>query len=407
MRLTRNIRLAFKTMRANRGRSALTMLGVIIAVASVTIVFSIGGGIKSALLRQAAQYEQNVITVRPAQIGTNTNALSRLSSPTVSTALTVQDANDIAGIPQVRNSLPLTIVGAGAEADHRYDGIVFATSNELSRVINQDLDVGAFFTSRDNNSNLAVLGATAADRLFDQKVPLGRSFTIRGQQFIVSGVLSKFATTPFTSDVNFNDAIFVPNAAITTLTPGGAPIYEILAKVDDDTRHLGPTSQAIRKVLTQNHKSNDDFTVRTPDQLATDSTAGFDVLTQLVLVAAIITLLVSGIGIMNVMLVSVTERIHEIGIRKAVGATNRQILSQFLTEAATLCVVGSIIGVIVAFVVVFMFRTFSTNVMPIYDWRMAGLACAVACGCGIVFGTLPAVKAARKDPINALRQSGN
>jgi putative ABC transport system permease protein len=118
--------------------------------------------------------------------------------------------------------------------------------------------------------------------------------------------------------------------------------------------------------------------------------------------AALITLLVSGIGIMNVMLVSITERMHEIGIRKAVGATNRQILGQFMTEAAVLSIIGSLIGAVVAFAFVWFLRIF-TSLSPIYDYRAAGLTCLAACVFGILFGSIPALRAARKDPIDALR----
>ena len=398
--VTKNVTMALKTMRSSRGRSFLTMLGVIIAVASVTGVVSIGHGVKSSLAKQANQYSKNVITVRPSQVG-NSTGLSSLAMTSAAVALSQKDVNTITKVPHVTASVPLSVVGTTARADNTFEGVVFAASSDLSAVINQEIAYGAYFTSKDNDNNVAVLGAGAADKLFDQRVPLGRSFTIRGQQFIVSGVLSKFASTPFTADTNFNNAIFVPDSAIESLAPNGAPVYEVLAKVSDE-QYLTATDDAITRALAKSHGGQSDFKVFTPSQLAEDTTASFDLLTQLIVAAALITLLVSGVGIMNVMLVSVTERVHEIGIRKAVGATNRQILNQFVTEAATLCVVGSIIGVIVSFIGVLFLRTF-TNLAPVFDWQVAALACVAACVFGIIFGTLPAIKAARKDPIAALR----
>lgn len=397
---TKNIAAALHTMKSNRGRSFLTMLGIIVAVASVTTVISIGNGIHDSLDVQANQYSQNVITVRPKRIGVG-GPLAALSSGTPAAAITDQDVNDISRIKKVAAAVPLTTVGSAAKADSSASAVIFAASSDLPSVLNQELAYGAFFTENESSNNVAVLGASAADKLFDQKVPLGRSFTVRNQQFIVSGVLTQFDSTPFVSGTNYNDAIFVPTSAIKTLTPAGAPMYEVLVKVKSAS-DVAVVDQNIGRALAKNHTSQNDFEVLSPSEQAGDSTVTFKLLTQLVTAAAIIIMLVSGIGIMNVMLVSVTERIHEIGIRKAVGATNRQILGQFTTEAATLCVVGSIIGALVALVAVYLLRAF-TNLAPQYNIKVAVLACVVACAFGIIFGALPAIKAARKDPIDALR----
>ena len=399
--VNKNIAMALNTMRASRSRSLLTMLGVIIAVAAVTSVVSIGNGIKSAVTEQTNQYSKNVLTIRPAQVGGDGSSLSSLGPNSATASLTTKDVNTVSKVASVESSVPLTIVAGAAKGDNSFNGVVFAVSSELPTVVNQELAFGAFFTSRDENNNLAVLGSAAADKMFDQRVPLGRSFTIRGEQFIVGGVLSKFASTPFSGSANFNNAIFVSNSAIKSLAPNGAPVYEVLAKVDDD-HSLQEADKAVDRALTKSHRGQHDFAVLTPAELAQATTTSFDLLTELIIIAAIITLLVSGVGIMNVMLVSITERIHEIGIRKAVGATNRQILHQFVTEAATLCVVGSILGAILAFLTCIFLRLF-TSLTPIYDWRAAVLACLAACGFGVLFGTLPALKAARKDPIAALR----
>lgn len=399
--IVRDVSMAIQTMRASRARSVLTMLGVIIAVAAVTSVVSIGNGIKTSLARQANQYSENVISVRPAQLSGSEGPLSSVTSASAVAALTQKDADAIYDLTYVESSVPLSIVGTSAKADGEFKGVVFAANSDLPTVLSPDLDVGSFYTPKDSSSNVAVLGANAADALFDQNVPLGRSFSVRGQQFIVSGVLSEFPTTPFSNDANFNNAIFVSDSAKQALAPGGAPVYEILVKIADK-QYLSEAERDITNTLAKIHGSKEDFEVLTPEKMATESTATFDLITDLTLAAAIITLLVSGVGIMNVMLVSVTERTHEIGIRKALGATNRQILGQFVTEAATLCVAGSIIGAIIAFLGVLLLGLF-TNLTPQYDWQIAGISCVAACLFGVFFGTLPAFKAARKDPITALR----
>lgn len=397
--IAKNVTMALNTMRASRGRSFLTMLGVIIAVAAITSIVSIGNGIKQTVMQQTNQYSKNVLTIRPSQVGGN--EANFVSGSTAVSALTSKDVDTISKVAHVSASVPLSVVAGGAKGDNPYTGVVFGVNTDLPTVVNQELAFGAYFTSRESSTNLAVLGATAADKMFDQRVPLGRSFTIRGQQFIVSGVLSKFASTPFSGNANFNNAIFISNAAANDLLPDGAPIYEVLAKVSDG-QSIDSADTAISKALARSHGGQHDFAVLTPAELAQTSTSSFDLLTALTLAAAIITLLVSGVGIMNVMLVSVTERIHEIGIRKAVGATNRQILHQFVTEAATLCVVGSIIGAGVALIACVFIHLF-TSITPQYDWRTAGLACLAAVAFGVLFGSLPALKAARKDPIAALR----
>ena len=393
--------MAIQTMRASRARSVLTMLGVIIAVGAVTSVVSIGNGIQTSLARQANQYSDNVITVRPAHLSGSEGPLSSVTSASAVAALNQKDADAIYDLTYVESSVPLSIVGTSAKADGEFKGVVFAANSDLPTVLSPDLDVGSFYTPKESSNNVAVLGANAADALFDQNVPLGRSFTIRGQQFIVSGVLSQFPTTPFSNDANFNNAIFVSDSAVSSLAPNGAPVYEILAKISD-SKQLDAASDDITTTLAKLHGSKDDFVVLTPEKLATESTATFELITDLTLAAAIITLLVSGVGIMNVMLVSVTERTHEIGIRKALGATNRQILSQFVTEAATLCVAGSVIGAAISYVCIILLSLF-TNLTPQYNWQVAGASCIAACLFGIFFGTLPALKAARKDPISALR----
>lgn len=398
---SKNVSLAVTTLRASRSRSFFTMLGVIIAVASITTIVSIGDGIKHDVAQQANTYSKDVITIRPATIGGAHRSLSSLAGNTVSGVLSTKDATTIAKVPHVEDSVPLSIVGSGAQGDASFNAVVFAVNSDLPQVLQQQLLFGGFFTPSDDDNNVAVLGSSAAQHLFDQDVPLGRSFTIRGQQFIVDGVLSSFATTPLTSDINFNDAIFVPSSAAKSLAPNGAPVYEILAKIDSDS-HITGADKAITKALTKTHHGQSDFTVLTPEELATETTATLKLVTNLIVAAAAITLLVSGIGIMNVMLVSVTERIHEIGIRKAVGATNLQILGQFITEAVVLSVVGSILGAIVAFLAGIILHL-TTSLTPQYNWAAAGLACAAACVLGLIFGTVPAYKAARKDPILALR----
>lgn len=399
----KNIAMAVGTMRASRSRTILTMLGVIIAVAAITTIVSIGNGLKQSAVQQTNHYSQNVVTVRPSRLdpSAGNGSLAHLSSSAVTGMLTNDDATAIAKVPHIDASVPLTIVGSSAQGDNKFNGVVLAASSDLSSVVNQNLAYGGFFTSKDDSNNVAVLGWNAAQRMFNQDVPLGRSFSINGQDFIVDGILNSFGSMPLTGDINFDNAIFVPNGQASSLSPNSAPIYEILAKVSAG-HSVDGAAKAITSTMVKNHGGNGGFSVLTPQQLAQQQTSAFGLLAELTVAAAAITLLVSGIGIMNVMLVSVTERVHEIGIRKAVGATNRQILTQFLTEAATLSVVGSLIGAIIAFFAAITIHL-TTSLTPQYPWKIAIWSCVVACAFGVFFGSIPAIKAARKDPIAALR----
>lgn len=383
------------------------MLGVIIGVASVITVVAIGEGIKEQVNRQIHSYDKNLITVRPAQLqaatATGNQALNLISGLNVTTPLTAKDVAAVAKAKGVSASAPLAIATGDAKSEQGTysDGFVIGTSPALPNLINQSLAYGGFLSEDDMGGNYAVLGEHAADRLFDTDVPLGYSFTFRGETFLVRGIFNKFTTTPLSQQADFNNAIFIPYDVAQRLTKNNAPTYAILARPDAAAQSQ-QTIAAVRSSLTQTHGGSGDFEVLSGNQNLTSSETILDLLTRLIAGAAAISLLVGGIGIMNVMLVSVAERMHEIGIRKAVGATNRQILSQFLIESSLLTLAGGIIGIMVSGLIIVGLRV-TTNLQPILDWHIVLIATGVSLIVGIVFGTVPAIKAARKDPIEALR----
>jgi putative ABC transport system permease protein len=237
--------------------------------------------------------------------------------------------------------------------------------------------------------------------MFGEDVPLGQSFSFHGQTFIVRGVMNEFAKAPLSLDVDFNNAIFIPYSTAQAITNNTASIYEILAKpgAADET---DAAISNIRETLNKAHGNQQDFSVLKQNQNLAVSDSVLSLLTGLVGGVAAISLLVGGIGIMNVMLVSVTERMHEIGIRKAVGATNRQILNQFIVEATLLSVFGGIIGVAISFIIDGALHAL-TDLAPVITWQAVIIATGVSLVIGVIFGSAPAFKAARKDPIDALR----
>lgn len=394
-----HVRTAVLTMRQNRWRSLLTMFGVIVGVASVVTIIGISEGVKNQITNQVNVYSKDVITV--SSRAANLNAFGVSSVPAVST-LTPQDVSAIANIRGVKASVPLEILSGQAKGDRIFHGaVVIATNQNLPLVLSQSLAFGTFFNNQDSNTYSAVLGANAATGLFRDSIPLGYSFNWRSQQFVVDGVLNNFSNTLFSNDTLYNNAIFIPINAANQMSLGNRSIYEILVRVTG-SRLLPIVDKEINTALLATHSNQHDFTVLLPSQVAESNTGVLNLLTELIIGVAIISLFVGGVGIMNVMLVSVTERMHEIGIRKAVGASNRQILSQFLVEAITVSLIGGIIGIILALVANGAIRSL-TNLSPTLNWQIMLIAVAISMGIGIIFGLVPAFRASRKEPIDALR----
>jgi putative ABC transport system permease protein len=400
-----HLKSGLDSVRGAKLRSFWTVLGVIIGVTSVITVVSIGEGIKQQVGGQIHHLGQNIIIVRPTQLigssGANseTNAISGLN---VTSQLSVKDTDAISRTPGVTASAPLTVLSGTARGDRNYGGgFVIGTTSDLPGLLNQSMTYGAFFGSDDTDSKVAILGQHASEELFNEDVPLGRSLSFHGQTFIVQGIFNQFTSAPLSQQADFNNAIFIPNGVAESLSRNTAPTYEVLAR-PDSIRHSAAVIARLKQTLNKTHGGNSGLAVISGNQNLTSSGSILELLTRLVAGVAGISLLVAGIGIMNVMLVSVTERRHEIGIRKAVGATNRQIMGQFMIEAGVLSLSGGVIGIALAFIINLTLRA-ATDLQPVIDWQIILLASGVSLLVGVIFGTLPAIKAAYKDPIEALR----
>ena len=396
-----HIRTAVVTMRTNRWRSLLTMFGIIVGVASVIVIVGISQGVKNEITGQVNQYSKNVITVSSKAASISSFGVS--SIPAVST-LTNKDVNSISKIKGVEASVPMEILSGATTGDVTDpSAIVIGTTQQLPEVLNQTLAYGAFFNDQTSNIYNAVLGSKAAAGLFKNSVPLGYSLAWRNQQFVVDGVFNSFSATPFSNNTIYNQAIFIPISAASQLSPGNNnnSIFQILVKVKN-SKLLPIVDKKISRTLVANHSGQKDFSVLLPSQVAQNNNGILNLMTELTIGIAIISLFVGGVGIMNVMLVSVTERMHEIGIRKAIGASNQQILSQFLIEAITVSVSGGLIGIVVAIVVDTILK-FVTNLSPALNWQIFVLATLISIIIGIIFGLVPAIRASRKEPIEALR----
>jgi putative ABC transport system permease protein len=403
-----NLKLALQSLRSTKWRSFLTMLGVIIGVFSVTVTVSIGVGIRQQITSQIQQLGPDLITVLPGQSPTinATNVLRRVNVlPSIGTGSFNEKDLALVGATQgVRVAVPMTSITGSVSIDGtKYDGQqIIATTPSFPNVVNQGLSAGQFYSSDDPFiNNEAVIGQNVADNLFKEQEPVGESFTINNQQFTVTGVLSQFTSSPLTPLSNYNNAIFIPFSVGASMSGNNPQIYEIFAK-PNKVNQTNQTAAAINSTLSKEYGNQNNFTVLEQKQILKIANSTLNILTALIAAVAGISLFVGGVGIMNIMLVAVIERTREIGIRKAIGATNQQILYQFLIEAGILGLTGGIIGVILAVIADYVIKYF-TSLEPAVNWQIIVISIGAALVAGLLFGTMPALRASRKDPIDSLR----
>jgi ABC-type antimicrobial peptide transport system permease subunit len=383
------------------------MLGIIIGVTSVVTTVSMGEGVKHQIVQQINQAGPDLITVRPGKVVTR-DAKGRLQgisyfSSFTGVSLSEQDLKAVQSTEGVKGVAPFSAVATSAETDNQeYDNaMIIGTTSALPDLLNHRVEFGSFFTADEKERDVAVIGKRVAEQLFQENVPVGKTMRIKGQTFIVRGVFEEFETAPLVPNADYNTAIFIPYEAGKILNQGAAPIYQIMAKPTQASQ-TGAVVNRLDQKLSSLHGDSHDFTILKQTENLQMADGVLSLLTALIAGIAGVSLVVGGIGIMNIMLVAVTERTHEIGVRKAVGATNRQIRRQFLTEALVLSVLGGVIGVLLSILANVGLRIF-TGLKPVVTWPVIGLALAVAIGVGVIFGIMPALRAAAKDPIEALR----
>lgn len=409
MMFSDNFQMAITSIRANRLRSLLTMLGIIIGVVGVITSVSIGEGVKRQINRETDKLGQDVVSVRPGNIlnrdqGGLISGINTLgSSSQAGAVLSDKDLEVLRKVPEVNTVVPLSLIAGLPKTDTREfpDGVVIGTTTNLPEMLRQEIEFGGFFSGDDEDLKVAVIGTRVAEKLFGEFTPLGETFDLRGEEFIVRGVFEEFESSALSQGIDFNNAIFIPSKTARELSGGNINFYEILIKLND-ARSAADATVDIREALKSSHGGEEDFTVlRANDSLASTNSV-VRLITTMVFAVALISMIVGGIGIMNVMLVSVTERTREIGIRKAVGANDSQIGTQFLIEAAVLSVWGAAIGVAAAGILNIFLRAM-TDLEPVILWEVVIFATAASILVGVIFGAAPAYKAAKKDPIDALR----
>lgn len=388
--LLETAKMALRALRVNLFRTLLTLLGIVIGVASVVVMLAVGNGSKEQVLDQISALGTNLVYVRPGAPGI------RPTGDMIT--LVPADAKAMLDIPNVE----MVMGERSGRQTVRYGNIDYQTSiygvdHSLPHVKDWTLESGNFFTERDIQSYapVAVLGQTVKKNLFPYDDPIGQYILIKNVPFLVIGTF-KSKGASFMGDQD--DVVFVPLTTSIIRLFGRSYISAITIKVKD-TAQLQETQTAISNLLMARHRV-EDFNVRNMTSILEMATSTQNTLTILLGAVAAISLLVGGIGVMNIMLVSVTERTREIGIRMATGARTKDIMLQFITEAAVVCTIGGLAGLFLGFAIGITLSFFGVNIMFSIAPALLAFSCAV--GTGLLFGYLPAKKAAELDPVVAL-----
>jgi len=413
--------MTIRGLLARKGRSFLTMLGIVIGVAGVIIIISLGAGAQSLVLGQVNKLGSNLLSVQPGK--SSTNGPPAQAYGVVITTLVNKDATALRSQAQVPHAEAVNAFVRGSATvtwqNKTVDTNFVGTDSGYSKVVNFTMQEGEFLgdSETEGGANVVVLGSTVADELFSGTGvdPVGQIIKVRsssqtragGIPLRVVGVITPRGSAFFQDQ---DDLLFLPLSIGQNQLLGIHHLQSINIKVDSADNVL-QTIDDVTRVLKQRHhiltEDNIDFTVRNQATAVSILTAITSALSLFLASMAAISLVVGGIGILNIMLVTVAERTREIGLRKAVGATNGMIMKQFLLEAGTLTSLGGIIGIIVGVVVSFLMSVLMKKLG--FDWQFVisltsvVLAIGVSLLTGVVFGLYPSFKAAKLDPIEALR----
>jgi putative ABC transport system permease protein len=403
MHLKNLLKVAIKSILKARMRSLLTALGIIIGVAAVVVMVAIGDGAQMQVEQQISALGSNLIVIFP---GSTTSGGIRMGAGSIN-RFTMEDVEKIqeeatlikAVTPIVRTGGQ--VIGGTGNWSTQIQGVA---TNYLE-IRDWPLASGDFFTDKDmvSRAKVAVLGQTVVKQLFPNDDPIGQQIRIRNVPFTVIGVLTAKGQSSFGTDMD--DVIIAPATTVLDRLVGGIYITYIQASAFS-TDQIDAAQDELKTIMREAHHlypgEDDDFTIRNQAELTEAATATSQILTILLASVAGVSLIVGGIGIMNIMLVSVTERTREIGIRLSVGARTSDVLIQFLTEAIVLSLAGGLIGVLLSIGIIFILNNY-TSMAAIISPEIIFIAVSFAGVIGIFFGFYPARKAANLNPIDALR----
>lgn len=399
-----HLRNARQSLRSNRMRTILTVAGVAIGIASITVILSLSAGVVKIINGQVESLGGNIAVVRP---NAPQKRLNDLSNPAVQQAfststITEKDANDIRSIPGVAAAAPLMLINGtvGSKDGKTKVGTVVASTMDLPETVDLPVASGQFFDDM-TDEQTAVIGAQLSIDTFGTEQSLGKTLNVRGKTFRVIGVLERLNDPINYTTIDFDRAVIITLESGKAFHEGMAQIQQVNVRAETVAELPGVVT-AMKKTLDTNHLGEADTVIMQGEQIAMPTNQFFRGITTVMVTIAAISLIVGGVGIMNIMLVGVAERTREIGLRKAVGASSGNIVSQFLTESLLMSAVGGLIGYVGGYVIAFIISTFLTF-DPAFTWQIAVLAFGTALLVGGLFGLYPAIRAARKDPIESLR----
>ncbi|MFA6306838.1 MAG: ABC transporter permease [Patescibacteria group bacterium] len=408
-----SIKTSTRALLANKGRSFLTMLGIIIGVSAVIIIMAVGAGAQSLIINQVKTLGTDIIGILPG--ASEEDGPPATVMGIVITTLTYEDGlalNDKKNVPNIVDLVAYyKSVGNVSWGANSYDTNLSGATVGYMNVEGGEIDQGRFFTKEEetNLAKVAVLGSAVKKELFGESDPIGQRVKIKKHTFEVIGVMKEKGTVAFQ---NNDDQVFLPLKTMQKLIAGVNHVSMMRLKIDseeDTDRAMHDVKATLRERhdISDQSGASDDFTVRSSAQAMEMITTITDALKFFLVAIAAMSLLVGGIGIMNIMLVSVTERTREIGLRKAVGANNKSIMIQFLMEAATITLSGGTIGVIIGSLIAILISVIA-NFLG-YSWDLSisllsiTLALAVSASVGLIFGLYPALRASKLQPVEALR----
>ena len=399
-----HLHLAIDSLRQNRGRTFLSALGIAIGVASIVLILSLTGGVNRLISTNTDKNNANLILVRPSN-GKNVtdNIIDELTSNAqyIKSNLALDDIDVLKRIDNVSAVAPLAISNAPVTVGEKVHQsmTVVATNTDFAQMANIHLKNGQFL-DYDIREDVAVFGYKAALQMYGGPEAITKTFKYNGKQFMVVGVLDEIDDPINYNNVDLDNALLI-NIDFASTFETSLQIQQIDVRTAT-TDAVDQAANDIKDKLTQIKNGDQNFQVIYGENNMHPAGGLLSIVSSMLTLVASISLIVGGVGIMNIMLVSVSERTREIGIRKAVGASSSHILLQFLFESLILSILGSIMGFLLGYILAFLISLI-TPFAPHISWPILGITGGVSVVVGIIFGIYPAVKAASKDPITSLK----
>ncbi len=399
-----------RALKVNKGRTALTILGIVIGITSIILIMSLGQGAQDLILNQIQGLGSKTIVVRPGRPPTGPTDITTLFSDSLKER-DLAALRSKANVPTLESVMPLVLGAASAQnGSKKYQVTIFGGTELAGKIFDIKVAEGNFVTNDDvaSAADVIIIGSKVKEELFGNENAIGKKIRIKDKNLRVIGILPRKGQVSF---FNFDEAVLLPYTTAQDYIFGYKYFNELVVQADSENS-ITQTVDDIKRTLRNSHnikdQAKDDFFIETQVDLAQRVSSITDILTYFLAMVAAISLLVGGIGIMNIMLVSVTERTREIGLRKAVGAKNRDILKQFLFESIILTCLGGAIGIAIGIGFSVLSSLIISRLLG-QAWPMGIsffaiiLGIGVAALIGIVFGLYPARRASKLNPIEALR----